>query len=388
MLFTRTQNIKVSPIKQMELRASKIPDVVSLAQGIPSYDTPQIIKDKALEGMNTGKIAKYSLVYGLQELREVIEHDLSKSGMYYDYEKEILVTCGAIEAIIASLYAILEIGDEVIIPSPSYTSYQEVIKIAGGKPLFFNLNEEEGWSFDIKELKKAITPKTKALLFCNPNNPTGTVFTKEQLLQIAELAKENNFYILTDEVYKDFIYDPDIKFFSLAQEPNFRKLVIRIFSFSKAYAMTGWRIGFLHSDEELVNEIVKVHDGLVTCAPVISQYAAIAAIEDASDEIKKFKQGFYESLNIICQRLDRLNNVFSYKKPNSSYFVFPKILNSNQNSSQFAMNLLNKAKVNTVPGSAFGPNGEGHVRMNFGRDINLINLAFDRMEKYFNKIII
>ncbi|MFH1564613.1 MAG: aminotransferase class I/II-fold pyridoxal phosphate-dependent enzyme [bacterium] len=367
----------------MELRAAKIPDVISLAQGIPSFDTPQIIKDKAIEGMRLGKVAKYSLVYGLPELREIIEQDLSKAGMFYDYEKEILVTCGAIEAITSTLHAILEIGDEVIIPSPSYTSYQEVIKIAGGEPVFFNLNEDDGWSFDIKELEKAITKKTKALLFSNPSNPTGTIFTKEQLLKIAELAKENNFYILSDEVYKDFIYDPKIEFFSLAQDSRFRKFVIRIFSFSKAYAMTGWRVGFLHADEEVVNEIVKIHDGLVTCAPVVSQYAAMAAIQDAGAEVEKFRQGFNDSLELICERLNRLNKIFSYQKPNSSYFVFPKILIPHKNSADFAIDLLNNAKVATVAGSAFGPNGEGHLRMNFGRDFDLINKAFDRMGKYF-----
>lgn len=383
MIFARTKNIKISPIKQMELRAAKIPDVISLAQGIPSFDTPQVIKDKAIEEMRLGKIAKYSLVYGLSELREIIEQDLAKAGMFYDYEKEILVTCGAIEAIISALYAILEIGDEVIIPSPSYTSYQEVIKIAGGEPVFFNLNEDDGWSFNIKELEKVITKKTKAFLFCNPSNPTGTIFTKKQLLQIAELAKENNFYILSDEVYKDFIYDPDIVFFSLAQDSRFRKFVIRIFSFSKAYAMTGWRVGFLHADEDVVNEIVKIHDGLVTCAPVISQYAAIAAIQDAGGEVEKFRQGFKDSLELICKRLDKLDKIFSYQKPNSSYFVFPKILIPHKNSLEFAIDLLNNAKVATVAGSAFGPNGDGHLRINFGRDSELINKAFDRMDRYF-----
>jgi aminotransferase len=384
-MFNRTKDIKVSPIKQMELRAAKIPNAISLAQGIPTYDTPQVIKDKAIEGMRAGKIAKYSLVYGLPELREAIGYDLAKAGMNYDYEKEVLVTCGAIEAIASILHAILEIGDEVIIPSPAYTSYQEVIKIAGGKPVFFDLNEDDSWSFDIEELKKVITPKTKAFLFCNPSNPTGTIFTKEQLLEIANLANEHNFYILSDEVYKDFIYDENVELFSLAQEPKFRKFIIRIFSFSKAYAMTGWRIGYLHSDEEIVNEILKVHDGLVTCAPVISQYAALAAIEDEGECIKKFRKGFQQSLEVMCQRLDKLNNIFSYQKPNSSYFVFPKILTPHKDSWQFAIDILNNAKVATVPGSAFGPNGEGHIRMNFGRDIELINNAFDRLEGYFNK---
>lgn len=398
-MFSRTQKINLSPIKQIELLASKIPDVVSLAQGIPSFDTPEVIKKAAFKALNRGVVAKYSLTLGLPELRETIEQKLAEEGMYYDFEKEILATAGSIEAITATLITIIDSKkNEVILFSPSYTSYAEAVKVAGGKPVFVNLIEKDGWRIDFDWLKKKINSKTAAILFCNPNNPTGTIFSEKELLQIADLAQKKNFYILSDEVYKDFIYSDTNtrihandankttgdKFYSLAQVPKFRKRVIRIFSLSKAYAMTGWRIGFLHSDEEIVKEIVKVHDSLVTCAPVISQYAAIAALDFADEEIIKFKEEFQKRRDLICAYLDGLSDFFSYQKPNSSYFVFPKLL-PKRDSWQFSLDLLEKAHVAVVPGVAFGPSGESHIRMSFGRSEKDINEAFRRIKQYFNK---
>ena len=397
-MFSRTQNIKLSPIKQIELLASKIPDVVSLAQGVPSFDTPEVIKKSAIKALSRGVVAKYSLTYGLPELRETIEQKLAEDGMYYDFEKEIIATAGSIEAIMATLIAIIEPKkNEIILFSPSYTSYAEAVKVAGGKPIFVNLiegglalSQSKGWRIDFKFLERKINSKTAAILFCNPNNPTGTIFPKEDLLKIAELAENKKFFILSDEVYKDFIYDfafpsdgtAGRAFFSLAQIPELRKRVIRIFSLSKAYAMTGWRIGFMHSDEENIKEILKVHDSLVTCAPVISQYAAIAALDFGDKEIEKFRRQYQERRDLICRHLDDLKDFFSYQKPNSSYFIFPKLL-PKRDSWQFALDLLEKAHVAVVPGIAFGPSGESHIRMSFGRSEKDINEAMRRIKKFF-----
>jgi len=380
-MFQKTSNIKLSPIKEMELRASKIPGVVSLAQGIPSFDTPESIKQKAIEAIEKGRVAKYSLSPGIPELREAIEESLASDGMFYDFDSEIIITAGAIEAITATLITILEPNDEVLIPSPTYTSYQEAIKVAGGKPVFVDLIEEESWAFSIKNFEQKISSHTKAIFFCNPNNPTGTIYTKKQLLTLAELAKKYNLYIITDEVYKDFIYT-DEEFFSLAQVPELRKRIIRIFSFSKSHSMTGWRVGFVHSDSTIIKEILKIHDSLITCAPVVSQYAALGALETDENIIDYYNQKYLKRRKLICDRLDNLKNVFSYQKPNSSYFVFPKY-NLEKDSKTFSIDLLEKALVTVVPGIAFGPNGEGHVRMSFGRTSDDINKAFDRMEKYF-----
>jgi aminotransferase len=418
MNFSRAKNINLSPIKTIELLASKIPDVVSLAQGIPSFDTPEVVKKAAIKALNRGVVARYSLTYGLPELRETIEQKLAEQGMYYDFEKEIIATAGSIEAITAALISIIDNRrNEVVLFSPSYTSYAEAVKVAGGKPVFVNLAESRGWRIDFKNVKRRITSRTAAILFCNPNNPTGTIFPREDLLKIAELAAKKDVFILSDEVYKDFVYDSDTKlqthpnlqtddfvdsnkfvvsnrFFSMAQVPQLRKMVIRIFSLSKVYAMTGWRIGFLHSDEENIKEIVKVHDALVTCAPVISQYAALAALDFGDEEIKKFRDEFAKRRDLICRHLDELQRCFSYQKPEGAYFVFPKIaakltrdLTQNRReispSWRFALDLLKKARVAVVPGIAFGPSGEGHIRMSFGRSEKDINEAFKRIKEYF-----
>lgn len=386
-MFSKTQKINLSPIKQIELLASKIPDVVSLAQGIPSFDTPEVVKKAAIKALNKGRVAKYSLTPGIPELRETIEQKLAEDHMFYDFEKEIIATAGSIEAITAAFITLIDgKKDEVILFSPSYTSYAEAVKVAGGKPVFVNLIENEGWKIDFKNLEKKINSRTAAILVCNPNNPTGTIFPREDLYKIAEFAYKKNFFVITDEVYKDFLYDDykNKRLFSLAQIPEIRKNVIRIFSLSKAYAMTGWRIGFLHSDEEIVKEILKVHDSLVTCAPVISQYAAMAALDFADEEVTKFREEFDWRRDLICMHLDGLSDLFSYQKPNSSYFVFPKLL-PKRDSWQMALDLLEKAHVAVVPGIAFGPSGEGHVRMSFGRSEGDINEAFKRMRQYFKR---
>src|SRR3989338_1852541 len=381
-MFNRTKNLQLSAIKQMEIRAAKYPDMISLAQGIPSFDTPACIKRRVERALNSGLVAKYSLSSGLPELREMIEIFLAKENMYYDWQKEIIVTVGAIEAISAAILAISQPGDEIILPSPSYTSYKEVISLAGCAPIYAPLNESTGWAFEFDKFEKAVTAKTKAILFCNPNNPTGTIYDREQLTRLARLAEKYSFFIMADEVYKDFIYDGHGKFFSPAEITVLRKKVIRIFSFSKTYAMTGWRVGFVHSDESVIKEILKAHDSLVTCAPVISQYAAMGALEMGESDILKFKTEYRRRRDIICSRLDKLNKFFSYIKPNSAYFVFPKILHQSD-STAFALDLLDKIQVAVVPGAAFGPSGEGHVRLSFGRTAEQINGAFDRIEKYF-----
>lgn len=415
-MFSRTKNINLSPIKQIELLASKIPDVVSLAQGIPSFDTPDVVKKAALKALNRGAVAKYSLTYGLPELREAIEQKLAEEGMFYDFENEIIITAGSIEAITATLTAIIEPNkNEIILFSPSYTSYAEAVKVSGGKPIFSDLIENEDWRIDFNDLKKKANSKTAGILFCNPNNPTGTIFPKEDLLEIAELAEKKKFFILSDEVYKDFIYDAQTNtdytqtntenslyesafsqykstLWSLAQIPELRKRIIRIFSLSKAYAMTGWRIGFLHSDEENVKEILKIHDSLVTCAPVISQYAAIGALDFGDEEVEKFRREFQNRRDLMREYLDGMKDYFSYQNPKGAYFIFPKILSAayrvlgakQGDSWDFALKLLEKVKVAVVPGIAFGPSGENHFRISFGRNEKDIKESMRRIMEIMN----
>ena len=387
MISRRASLIQLSTIKEIELAAARVPGAVSLAQGIPSFDTPEVIKTFVQDRMAQGLTAKYSLTPGMLELREAVAESLVQEGMRYDPDGEIIITAGSIEAITATLLTLTEPGDEVIIPSPTYASYQQVIRIAGCEPKFVPLDEERNFDLDVEAIARKITPRTKAIFYCNPNNPTGTIYSKAKSLRMMELAEQHGLYIITDEVYKDFLYT-DEPYFSPAQVEAQRDRVVRIFSFSKAYAMTGWRVGYLHTSRRLATEILKVHDSLVTCAPVISQYAALAALEFGGDAVAEFHSAFRRRRDLTLEALDGLSHVFDYQKPNGAYFVFPRVKDTvrfSEDSRKLAMDLLEHAKVALVPGVAFGPTGESHLRISFGREEEDIEEAFQRMRAYFER---
>ena len=394
-MFDRTKNLRLSVIKQMEIMATKFPDTISLAQGVPGFDTPECIKRRVEKALQEKVVAKYSLSPGIPELRELIEIKLARDNMFYDWEKEIIVTAGSIEGITATILTITNPGDEIIVPDPTYTSYREVILLSGCQPVFVSLNEQKGWAFELKKFEEAITSRTKAIFYCNPNNPTGTIYSREQLLSLAELARKHNLFLLSDEVYKDFIFPPrSERIFSLAEIPELRKRVIRFFSFSKSYAMTGWRVGYLHSDESVIREIIKVHDSLVTCAPVISQYAAMGALEMAQKEVINFNKEYAKKRDFICQKFDEMKNFFSYIKPQSAYYIFPKIIKKEISmgfpeeksfSWRFSKWILEETHVAVVPGIAFGENGEDHIRINFGRNQKGLEEALERIKKFLQK---
>ena len=384
--FARTANVKLSPIKAMELAASRVPDVVSLAQGIPSFDTPEPIKSFVQQKIAEGECATYSLTPGLPQLREYIAESLLREAMHYDPDQEIIVSSGSIEALAATLLALTQPGDEIILPSPSYASYQEVVRIAGCTPRFAPLREEQNFAFNEEAFEACLSPRTRAILYCNPNNPTGTVFSEAETRALVALAERHNLFLIIDEAYKDFVYTPEA-YFSPAQVAEVRQRIVRIFTFSKAYGMTGWRVGYLHSDARNVQEILKVHDALVTCAPVVSQYAALAALEYGHEHITTFRQAFKQRRDLTLTYLDQLSHVFDYQKPEGAYFVFPRVKDvvaHAHDSHALAYNILEKAKVAVVPGIAFGPSGEAHIRLNFGRESDDITTAFERLSEYFS----
>ncbi len=384
--FARTADVKLSPIKAIELAASRVPDVISLAQGIPSFDTPEPIKSFVQQKIAEGECAKYSLTPGLPQLRECIAESLLQEAMHYDPDQEIIVSCGSIEAIAATLLTLTQPGDEIILPSPSYASYQEVVRIAGCTPRFAPLHEEQNFAFNEEAFEACLSPHTRAILYCNPNNPTGTVFSETETRALIALAERHDLFLIIDEAYKDFVYTPEA-YFSPAQVAAVRHRIVRIFTFSKAYGMTGWRVGYLHSDARNVQEILKVHDALVTCAPVVSQYAALAALEYGQDHIAAFRQAFKQRRDLMLTYLDQLSHVFDYQKPEGAYFVFPRIKDvvvHARDSYALAYDILEKAKVAVVPGSAFGPSGEAHIRLNFGRESDAITTAFERLTDYFS----
>jgi aminotransferase len=222
-----------------------------------------------------------------------------------------MVTVGAIEGLAAAVMAVVDPGDEVILPSPTYSTHVRQVVIASGKPVFVPTIEEEGFALDIQGIKKAITPRTKAILFCSPNNPTGTVWAEEQLRQVAQIALESNLMVITDEAYEYFTYDGR-EHFSIASIPEMSRNVISCYTFTKTYAMTGWRIGYLHADEEVIPQINKAHIPLAICAPVVSQYAALAALKGPQDCVAEFREHYLSARNVMCERLDRLSSVLAY----------------------------------------------------------------------------
>jgi aminotransferase len=377
--------VELSPIKDIELRASRIPGVVSLAQGIPSFDTPQPITRYVQQKIAEGACSKYSVAPGLPELRELISETLLREGMHYDPDGEILVTCGAIEAITATLLASVGPGDEVLLASPTYASYLPAVRLTGAEPRFVALDEDANFDLDPDAIADAVTRRTRAILLCNPNNPTGTIFSLEQMTRMLDVAARHDLLVLTDEVYKDFVYTDTVPA-NAAAFPQHRERVVSIWSFSKAYAMTGWRVGFLAAPRARVASILKVHDALVTCAPVVSQHAAIAALQLGAPFIEQFRNAFRARRDHIIERLDRLPHVFDYQRPNASYFVFPRIKDTvplARDSRRLATDILERAHVAVVPGVAFGPTGEAHLRLCYARTPEDIDAACDRLEDYF-----
>ena len=382
----RVSQIPKSAIHEMTRLSKEVEDVAFLSWAKPTSDTPLHIKEAAISAIKNGFVGGYSDTPGLLQLREEIINKLERDNKVQAHVSQILVTVGAIEGLAAAVMAVVDPGDEVILPTPTYSTHIRQVRIASGKPILVPLIEKEGFSWDFDAVKKAITPKTKAIMYCSPNNPTGTVFPEKEQRHLAELALDKNLIVITDEAYEYFTYD-GCDHFSIASIPEMQKNVVSCYTFTKTYAMTGWRIGYVHADEEFITQISKAHIPMAICAPVISQYAALAALRGPQDCVEEFRNHYLSARNLMCQRLDQLNSVFEYIKPTGSYLMFPKILLKDGNDSMsFCKNLLRKAKVSATPGIAFGPTGEGHLRLSFCVPEETINKAFDRIEDYL-KII-
>ena len=379
----RVNQIKKSAIHEMTRLSKQYDDVAFLSWAKPTTGTPKHINDAVIYAIKNDLTGGYSQSEGLPELREEIVVKLKRDNNIDANISQIIVTVGAIEGLAASVMATIDPGDEVILPTPTYSTHITQVRLASGTPVLVPLIEKNSFALDIDAVKKTITSKTKAIMFCSPNNPTGTVFSEEILRKLAEIALENDLMIITDEAYEYFVFD-DEKHFSIASIPEVKKNVITNYTFTKTYAMTGWRIGYLHADEEIITQVKKVHIPFSICAPVASQYAAIAALKGSQKCVEDFRLHYLETRNLMCERLDNLNSVFEYNKPGGSYLMFPEILGERgKDSVEFSTKLLKEAKVSTTPGIAFGPTGENHIRLSFCVPEEMINKAFDRMEKYF-----
>jgi aminotransferase len=388
----RVAQITISAIKQMPILAKAVGGCVSLGQGIPSFNTPDFIREAIIHELQTNPaIGKYSIQPGVAELLQAIAQDLKRTKGIdsVDPETELFITCGGMEALATGITTIIERDDEVILPTPTYSSHIEQTLFAEGIPRFVPLIEDQGWRLDIESLKKAITAKTKAIVLCNPVNPTGTVFSEAELRAVAKLVIEHDLYLVMDEAYDFLVYD-NARYFSPLSIPELKEHLICACSFSKRYCMTGWRVGFMYAPKRIIQQALKVHDAFAICAPTISQFAALAALRQTNGRnglgdksIAALIQALAQRRNLVCERLDRLSDLFSYNKPEGGYYVFAA-LKSDETSIDFALRLLNDARVITIPGSAFGPTGEGHIRVSFGGTEEELNEAFDRIEKYWH----
>lgn len=379
----RVVQMQKSAIHEMTRLSKMIEDVAFLSWAKPTSDTPEHIKEAAIKAIRDGLAGGYSETAGIMPLREEIVKKLERDNGIRAEVSEILVTVGAIEGLSAAVMAVLDPGDEVILPSPTYSTHIRQVMLASGKPVLVPLIEEEGYLWDLEAVKSSITPRTKAILYCSPSNPTGTVFSEDEFKGLAEIALSHDLMVITDEAYEYFTFD-EKNHFSIGAIPDLENHVVSTYTFTKTYAMTGWRIGYLHAQKEMIQQIAKAHIPLAICAPVISQYAALAAMKGPQDCVHEFKEHYLMMRNVMCERLDRMNDVFDYQKPHGSYLMFPRILlNEGHDSLSFCKKLLQEAKVSTTPGIAFGPSGESHLRLSFCVPEETIHKAFDRMEKYF-----
>lgn len=365
--------------------SAKIEGVASLTWGLPSFQTPDYIREGVKHALdNDVDAGKYTLPDGLHELRTLVAaRHRAETGISVDADANVMISAGNMQGLNTLFHTMLDPGDEIILTDPCFASHIQQINLFSGTPVYWPLDEANNWSLNVDQLPDLISKKTQAIVLVSPSNPTGKVFSREDLIRVGEIAKQHNVLLIIDDPYSDFIYDKAQDYFNLASVAELSQHIVYLYSFSKAYAMSGWRLSYMIMPAELKREALKVHDATMICAPRISQLAGIIALSQPSDHKREFLTILNARRTLISQRLAGVPHVFSNHIPEGAYYVFPKILVEHTSSKDFAIDLLNRAKVAVTPGSAFGPSGEHHVRMAYCVDEDTINLAFDRIERYF-----
>jgi aminotransferase len=379
---TRARGIAISAIKEMAMLSAKVAGAASLAWGLPSFRTPAAIYRAIEAELETDpEIGMYALPDGLPELRQAVADEHQRTtGIAVDPDRNVMITAGNMEGVHCLLQAILDPGDQVIVTDPCFVSHIQQICLHGGEPVFWPMDESAGWQLDVKSLPALITARTKAIILVSPSNPTGAILTEDTLRRVGDIAREHGLLIILDDPYRHFTYENRDRFFNLACAPEFAANVAYLFTFSKCYAMSGWRAGYMILPEHLKRQVVKLHDLTMICTPRISQRAALAALTGDQSHLAEFEAVLGRRRTLICDRLDAVPHVFEYVRPEGAYYVFPRIVAQHRNSTDFAIRLLNEARVTVTPGAAFGPAGEHHVRMAFCVGDDVINRAFDRIE--------
>ncbi len=384
MLAERTVGIKPSGIRKFFDLVSEMddPDVISLGVGEPDFDTPWHIREEGIYSLERGRTF-YTSNSGLKDLRNEICNYLKR--MYqveYNPDTEVMVTVGGSEAIDIGLRAVLNPGDEVIIPQPSYVSYEPCTILAGGKPVILELQEKNEFRLTKEELLAAITPKTKVLILPFPNNPTGSVLRREDLEDIAEVCIEKDILVMSDEIYSELTYGA--KHVTIASLPGMRERTILINGFSKAYAMTGWRLGYTCAPHAILEQMLKIHQFAIMCAPTTSQYAAVSALKNGDKDVEEMRISYNQRRRFLVHTFRKMG--LKCFEPFGAFYVFPSIKELGMTSDEFAMELLNREKVAVVPGTAFGDCGEGFLRISYAYSLDELKHATDRIARFVAEI--
>ena len=375
--------IKPSGIRKFFDIVAEMPEAISLGVGEPDFDTPWKVRDEAIYSLERGRTF-YTSNSGLKELRIEISDFLERHyGLKYDPIKEMLMTVGGSEGIDVALRAMLDPGDEVLIPQPCYVSYDPCTILAGGVPVPINLKEENDFRLKPEELEAAITDKSKILIMPFPNNPTGAVMEKEDLEPIVEIVKKHDLFVLTDEIYSELSYTSK-DHVSIASFPGMKERTIYINGFSKSHAMTGWRLGYVCAPEIIVQQMTKIHQFAIMCAPTTSQYAAITAIRDCDEDVANMREEYNDRRRYLLNRFKQMN--VKCFEPFGAFYIFPSIAEFGMTSEEFCTKLLKEKEVAVVPGTAFGDSGEGNVRISYAYSLENLKKAMDRIEEFINEL--
>jgi aminotransferase len=375
--------IQPSGIRKFFDIVTEMKDAISLGVGEPDFDTPWRVRDEAIYSLEQGRTF-YTSNSGLKELKEEIAIYLNrKYDLYYNPSNEIIVTVGGSEAIDLALRAMLDPGDEVLIPQPSYVSYDPCTVLTGGVPVPIPLKEENEFRLTAKELEDAITDKTKILVLPFPNNPTGAIMERKDLEALVDVIVKHDLFVLTDEIYSELSYGENAHV-SIASFEGMKERTIYINGFSKAFAMTGWRLGYACGPENIISQMLKIHQYAIMCAPTTSQYAAVEALRNCDEEVAAMKEEYDGRRRYLVRRLREMG--LKCFEPYGAFYIFPSIQEFGMTSEEFATRFLHEQKVAVVPGSAFGESGEGFIRISYAYSLEQLKEALDRMEKFITDL--
>ncbi|MBE6841374.1 MAG: aminotransferase class I/II-fold pyridoxal phosphate-dependent enzyme [Oscillospiraceae bacterium] len=376
------KEIKPSGIRKFFDIAQEIDDVISLGVGEPDFPTPWSIRQKAIQTIEN-KRTIYTANAGLESLRKSISNYTKRHiNIEYDPKTEIVVTVGGSEAIDISIRTLVNPGDEVLIVEPCFVCYSPIVSLSGGVPVPIETKMEDNFKLTAEALKAKITDKTKLLILPFPNNPTGAIMTRKDLEKIADVLRDTDIMILSDEIYSELTYGR--KHCSIAQIDGMRERTIMINGFSKAFAMTGWRLGYVCAPQPIAKQIVKLHQYAIMCSPTVSQYAGIEALDNCEKEVQKMVNEYNVRRRFLTDSFNRLG--LTCFNPEGAFYVFPCIKSTGMKSEEFCEKLLHSKKVAVVPGNAFGESGEGHIRVSYAYSLNHLNEAISRIEEFINEL--